>query len=165
MGQFGWYDDEGDPVADVIVTIERRVMPAKLRKLPTITTGPCKPAKKGCEMIWQTRENRRNERAQRKYMCDHPGEIWQALQRMGRRNKHYRQDFIVVGIALHIARGWRSGGGFPRRLPANFPAGIRKTALRAAQREWDEFDNHEDWADIAARKRAMRRQIRLFTFG
>ena len=167
MGQWGIFDDEGDPVADFASVIEKMILPTRLRKLKTYSSGPCQPPRKGCTAMWDTKENIRNRKLQVQYIKEHPEKVWQAVRILCKKDpNNYQRDFMVVGIAIYFARGWHGtplgGAGRLPRLPANFPSPMRKAALRAAQRELQEFDNHEEWKDVAERKKAMRKQIALF---
>lgn len=162
MGQFGDYDDQGDLVQDLVVEIERKVLPAKLRKLPLYISEPCKPYKKGCKVIKMGSEHRKNTAIQRQYMVSHPNAIWRAARIIMRKQKTYNQDFVIAGLGVYMARGWNARDRLPKKLDSKFPKSVQRAALKASQREYKNNSDFANWKDPAARKRALKHQIRLF---
>ena len=164
MGQSGYYDDEGDPVeGDFAHMIEKRVLPKHILELPLYKNVPCSPKRKGCTSMIITKEHEKNAEIRRKYMVGHSTKIWQEVKKIAKKDEYYAQDFVIAGIALYLARGWRSTRRLPGKLPEKFPPGMKRAALRASNRELKNFDNHEKWVNIKERKKALRKQILLFS--
>jgi hypothetical protein len=163
MGQFGDYDDQGDIVQDLVAKIEKVVLPIKLRNLPLYVTGPCKPPKKGCEILVNTSEHRKNEKAQQKYIVEHPNKVWRTARVIMHKQKTYKQDFVIAGLAIYLARGWNGSSRLPKKLDINFPKSMQLAARKASQREYKNDSDFANWKDPVARKRALKHQIRLFS--
>lgn len=179
MGQWGFYDDEGDPIADFASHVEKLVLPEKLKILKLISKRPCDPPKKGCVQVYTTEENEQAEKIQHRYMMNHKAKIQTAIRKLLKKKVGYHCDknSEIAGIALYLARGWGStpifpcdedsrvsrGYRFPTRLANDYPKLLKKMAYRASVNLYNNFKNELDWSNPEARLKALRDQIKLFS--
>jgi hypothetical protein len=85
-------------------------------------------------------------------------------------------DNIISGFGVYIARNWKTTSQFPRKfgtkgrgfkfpkaLPEYFPKELAVMAYDASKRQLENINNEtKQWANIAQRKDALRKQMRLF---
>ena len=203
MGQWGFYDDEGDSVADYAYEIEKRVLPKHLKncyekqstvkRIPRRDTekkaaeiqkriGPnkrvttwCSSRRKTCDISYETDASIECYSKSKEYMQKHFDEIFNVIKDMMKEKEYYRQDHMVAGIAMYMARNWGAtpilpkkfgtvtrGFTFPK-LPKKFPTELKRIAHGASVKQYKTFTNEMEWKDPKKRLQALKDQIKLFS--
>ena len=177
MGQWGYYDDQSDRVQDLVISIERGILPVNLSKCETYTK---EKIRKNVSKIFFTKENALCTNKIIEYMKFNLEKVSKYIMT---KIKYDDRNFIVPGIAVHAAKGWGTTSQFPKSLPKNFPQWLRKEALlyskkqlaKLCKRNWDQrlsnkvgvvcsdSDYSGGWKDWKGREQALKDQIRLFS--
>jgi hypothetical protein len=133
MGQWGFYDDEGDSVADFACELQDAILPDDLKDpsqheiKETCLGGECKEKAREIKEKYPDRDvlqvhhgrtvtfyistpelDSCQERA-RQYMVDHVQEVWQTVKDDLKDANYwgsYGYEKTVAGIAVYMARGW-----------------------------------------------------------
>lgn len=85
-------------------------------------------------------------------------------------------ESTIAGVALYLARGWTvtpqlsakmhtfdRGFKLPETLPPGFPDKLKEIAYEASKMQLEEFDNHEKWDSKKNRRKALKKQMELFS--
>ena len=197
MGQWGYYDDEGDAVHDSVYDIKQLVLPEDLKhcwKYRKEIIVSCenkdlilKDLKKNykdstfatwtdgkrCSISWTTEKYDNCIVDSKQYMNDHLDEVWDAIESLIKKNDFYKRDEIIAGIAVFIARGWKSTPimgseeiEFPKKLRKDFPKELRVLALESSINQYESLRKkkpEKGWKNNDKRLDALEEQIELFS--
>lgn len=139
MGQWGFYDNEGDSVQDLVIDLESFCLPSKFSNLT-------------------------NVKLKNDWMSTHLMIVQKYFKKMDK--KFNFEDFYFSGLAFHMASGWgEKDNKSIDKLPLNFPKWLKMKALKASKTLLYEVThgNKNQWKDINRRKKALEHQINLFS--
>jgi len=162
MGQWGFYDDEGDYVADVWISIEESILP----EAPEFGYGSSRT------MFDITRSNAINN----------PEKLYQAIGKWIEKHKNNKDknefdSMFIAGIALKVIRVLEklpqsdplgSGifdSGIPEKLPNGYPEWLREEALHAVEISLNNTKLLSQWGNPKERKNALQHELFLFSNG
>lgn len=174
MGQWGYYDDQSDPVQDLVISIERDILPGNLSKCKTYTK---EKIGKNKHKIFFTDENVSCTNNRIEYVKSNLEKVSKYVMT---KIKYDGRNFIIPGIAIYAARGWKATSQFPKSLPKNYPHFLREEALwysqkqlaKLCKRNWNskdidvvcsDSDYSSKWKDWKSREQALKTQIKLFS--
>ena len=181
MGQWGVYDDQGDSVQDLVIDIEKKILPKNLNECKTYTEEKINEPNAFWTKIkiYSTKENERCTNDRIEYIKSNLNLVSDYVKKNITHDKYDNRDFHISGIAIHAARGWRSTSHLPKELPKNYPEWLRKEALKASRKQLDGLCrvnwNSKDidvvckdldlsrWKDWKRREQALTNQIKLFS--
>ena len=173
MGQWGYYDDEGDSVQDRVISIERDILPPNLEKCKTYSE---KKISKTNTELYTTKDNIRCANNRIEYIVSNLDKVSEWVKE---NIKYDGREFLIPGIAIFAARGWGTTSHLPKELPKNFPEWLRKEALKYSQKQLNNLckvnayeknidvvcnkDYSGGWKDWESREKALQKQISLFS--
>ncbi len=174
MGQWGYYDDQGDPVQDLVIAIENKVLPKNLSSCKTHTEEKINNNKFN---IYTTKDNERCSNNRIEYMKSNLDKISDYVKKSFKNDDRY---FLIPGIAIYAARGWRQTSHFPKELPKNYPKWLKEKAQEYSQTQLDGLcrsnwnsknidvvckglSELSKWKDWKSREQALKNQIKLFS--
>jgi hypothetical protein len=163
MGQWGFYDDEGDSVQDLISFLNDMTLPTKLLNLPLYNETKIS---KNRFNLTSTKEHEENGKKRDAWMASHLMLIQRNFKKFITENKSYNQDYYFAGLAFFMASGWGTKSHKSvKKLPLNFPEWLRKKALQASNNLLYEVThfNEMEWKNVKERKQALKHQIKLFS--
>lgn len=177
MGRWGVYDDQGDYVQDLVIIIESKVLPKNLSECKTYTEEKIGKTKEWIKTkIYSTKENEKCTNNRIEYLKSNLDLVSNYMKEDIK--KYDDWEYVIAGIAIHAAKGWRSASHLPKSLPKNYPEWMRKKALEASRRQLDGLCrvnwNSKDidvvcsglsgpWKDWKSREQALKNQIKLFS--
>lgn len=155
MGVWGFHSDENDTVADIWAEIETSLLTDILSQISKLKL------KDPYEHIIPLREAYARENPTKLYAA-----VKEAIIKYKRGKILQQTDYLVIaGIALRAARTRASDplrgtfkSPFPKSLPDNYPAWLRKTALACLSKV-----SSDGWSNPQKRKVAIRNEIALFS--